>query len=69
MTSGWQGAPYFRRYERERVSKPAMALLYTPEYIIRSVGEGATVERLPSNIFGTFVSPFLFLDFNQTRGY
>ena len=26
MTSGWQGAPYFRRYVRELVSKPAISL-------------------------------------------
>ena len=26
MTSGWQGAPYFRRYGLELVSKPAISL-------------------------------------------
>ena len=26
MTSRWQGAPYFRRYGRELVSKPAISL-------------------------------------------
>ena len=39
MSSGWQqGHPYFRRYGRELVSKPAMSLK-------ESFG-GATVERL-----------------------
>ena len=26
MTSGWQRAPFFRRYGREQVSKPAISL-------------------------------------------
>ena len=26
MTSGWRGAPYFKRYDRELVSKPAISL-------------------------------------------
>ena len=26
MASGWQGAPYFRRYGRELVSKPTISL-------------------------------------------
>ena len=38
MTSGRQGAPYFRRYGRELVSKPAISSK-------RKVG-GASVERL-----------------------
>ena len=37
MTSGFQGAPYLRRYDRELVSKPAISL--------KKVG-GATVVRL-----------------------
>ena len=38
MTSGWQGAPHFRRYGRELVSKPAISFF-------RKIG-GAIVERL-----------------------
>ena len=38
MTSGWQGAPYFRSYGRELASKPAISLK-------KSWG-GAIVERL-----------------------
>ena len=26
MTSGWQGAPHFRRYGRELASKPAISI-------------------------------------------
>ena len=40
MTSGGQGEPFFRRYGRELVSKPAISFL--------KVG-GATVERKCSN--------------------
>ena len=47
MTSGWQGAPYFRSYGRELVSKLAISL--------KKVG-GATVKPLPPTRAFTLLS-------------
>ena len=43
MTSGWQGAPDFRRYGRELVSKPAISLR-------KKSWAGYTVERLYTDV-------------------
>ena len=61
MTSGWQGAPRFRRYGRESVSKPAISLN-------RSSG-GATVVRLgPPYISKTVVSKIGFVTYIYDNG-
>ena len=65
MTSGWQGAPYFRRYGRELVSKPVIwskknwgrYRRTTPGYIQRR-------EELASNKRDQARHPF----FNTRRG-
>ena len=43
-TSGCRGTPYFRRFDRELVLKPAISLK-------KKLGGGATVERLINNWF------------------